>query len=305
VDQFEDQFVAEDSSDGIKVELDEAEEEPKYLDGHGSEANDFDYGQVAEESIYTDDPVRVYLREMGSVPLLTRQGEVDLARRMERGKIQMRRAISRSPLIRGTVLRLYEQIKKNEVEIDSVIDVYDLEDNEAIRSRKRENAKQRFTRVGRLSRQLQQVEEKLDKTPRRNVHIRRHLAYKLKRQLVKMSQAIQDLPLQQQYWNDFSDDLDRAEAGLAPLYEELDRLKAKNGRKAATLAAAQREIRREIRRAEASLGISHEEVGHTTRRIQAGFHEAEQAKNRWWKPTCDWSSRSPRSMSIAASTCST
>ena len=54
-------------------------------------------GATPEESIYTDDPVRVYLREMGSVPLLTRQGEVALAQRMERGKMQMRRAISRSP----------------------------------------------------------------------------------------------------------------------------------------------------------------------------------------------------------------
>ena len=49
-----------------------------------------------EESIYTDDPVRVYLREMGAVPLLTREGEVDLARRMERGKLRMQKAISRS-----------------------------------------------------------------------------------------------------------------------------------------------------------------------------------------------------------------
>ena len=59
-----------------------------------------------EESIYTDDPVRVYLREMGAVPLLTREGEVNLARRMERGKTQMRRAISRSPLAMEQVLAL-------------------------------------------------------------------------------------------------------------------------------------------------------------------------------------------------------
>ncbi len=52
-----------------------------------------------EESIYTDDPVRVYLREMGAVPLLTREGEVNLARRMERGKLRMQKAISRSALV--------------------------------------------------------------------------------------------------------------------------------------------------------------------------------------------------------------
>lgn len=45
----------------------------------------------------TDDPVRVYLREMGSVRLLTRQGEIELAKRMERGKLRMRKPLSRSP----------------------------------------------------------------------------------------------------------------------------------------------------------------------------------------------------------------
>ena len=57
---------------------------------------EFHGAQPVEESIYTDDPVRVYLREMGAVPLLTREGEVDLARRMERGKLRMQKAISRS-----------------------------------------------------------------------------------------------------------------------------------------------------------------------------------------------------------------
>ena len=56
----------------------------------------------AAESVYTDDPVRVYLREMGSVRLLNRQDEVDLARQMERGKLRMHKALSRSPLVVGS-----------------------------------------------------------------------------------------------------------------------------------------------------------------------------------------------------------
>ena len=72
-----------------------------------------------EESIYTDDPVRVYLREMGAVPLLTREGEVDLARRMERGKLRMQKAISRSALVQGVVVDLAEQLKKGSVEIEA------------------------------------------------------------------------------------------------------------------------------------------------------------------------------------------
>ena len=93
MDHFEDQFLGE-GHEPMAMPFDE--------DGnffHPEEVHDgeeFAPAQQAEESIYTDDPVRVYLREMGSVPLLTREGEVNLARRMERGKLRMQKAVSRS-----------------------------------------------------------------------------------------------------------------------------------------------------------------------------------------------------------------
>ena len=68
----------------------------------------------AEESPYTDDPVRVYLREMGSVSLLTRQGEVDLARRMERGKLRVQKVLSRSPLVREMAVASYQDLRQEQ-----------------------------------------------------------------------------------------------------------------------------------------------------------------------------------------------
>src|SRR5207245_4822633 len=47
----------------------------------------------------TNDPVRMYLREMGTVPLLTREGEVEIAKRIERGQLKVLKALSRSPSI--------------------------------------------------------------------------------------------------------------------------------------------------------------------------------------------------------------
>ena len=47
----------------------------------------------------TNDPVRMYLREMGTVPLLTREGEVEIAKRIERGQMRVLKAISRSPIV--------------------------------------------------------------------------------------------------------------------------------------------------------------------------------------------------------------
>src|SRR6476469_7929413 len=123
MDHFDDQFLAE-SPLGINFD-----EDPKFFDADAAAEGDFLHPQQqVEESIYTDDPVRVYLREMGAVPLLTREGEVDLARRMERGKLRMQKAISRSALVQGVVVELSEQLKKGAVELDSVADLGDVEE---------------------------------------------------------------------------------------------------------------------------------------------------------------------------------
>ena len=97
MDQFEDQFLSSEGREPIAIPFDE--EASFFHPEEVQEGEDFHGAQHVEESIYTDDPVRVYLREMGSVPLLTREGEVNLARKMERGKVRMQKAISRSPLM--------------------------------------------------------------------------------------------------------------------------------------------------------------------------------------------------------------
>ena len=95
MDQFEDQFLT-DNPEALGLNFDE---EAKFFDSEAAHEDFLHPQQPVEESIYTDDPVRVYLREMGAVPLLTREGEVNLARRMERGKMRMQKAISRSALV--------------------------------------------------------------------------------------------------------------------------------------------------------------------------------------------------------------
>jgi len=67
VDRFEDHFLAENpESLGLNFE-----EDAKFFDAEAAHETDFLHQPPVEESIYTDDPVRVYLREMGAVPLLT------------------------------------------------------------------------------------------------------------------------------------------------------------------------------------------------------------------------------------------
>src|ERR1044071_5681243 len=79
--------------------------------------------EEAPETPFTDDPVRVYLREMGTYSLLTRDREIDLARRMERGRLRMHKAMSRSGPVREHALSLYRDIKSGVVQLDDVTEI--------------------------------------------------------------------------------------------------------------------------------------------------------------------------------------
>jgi len=90
--------------------------------------------------------VRVYLREMGAIPLLTREGEVVLARRMERGERRMRRAISRSTLVQLAVVELAGNLKKNPDDLDKVVDI---EEGTPACAKKRSEIRQIFVDIQR------------------------------------------------------------------------------------------------------------------------------------------------------------
>lgn len=77
--------------------------------------------------IYVDDPVRVYLREMGAVPRLTREAEVNLARRMERAKLRMQKAISRSAPVQLHVVGICKQIHEGIEDLGAFVDLADVE----------------------------------------------------------------------------------------------------------------------------------------------------------------------------------
>ena len=69
----------------------------------------------------TNDPVRMYLREMGTVPLLTREGEVAIAKRIERGKLAVIKSISRTPTIAKRILIMGDQLRAGERTIRELV----------------------------------------------------------------------------------------------------------------------------------------------------------------------------------------
>ena len=75
----------------------------------------------------TNDPVRMYLREMGTVPLLTREGEVEIAKRIERGQMRVLKAISRSPIVIREISALGEDLKRGVRNVKEVV-IFDEEE---------------------------------------------------------------------------------------------------------------------------------------------------------------------------------
>src|SRR5215216_2240794 len=69
----------------------------------------------------TNDPVRLYLREMGVVPLLTREGEVAIAKRIERGQLKTQKAIARSPIAVREVLKIGEDLQAGRINIRDTV----------------------------------------------------------------------------------------------------------------------------------------------------------------------------------------
>src|SRR5215831_8326532 len=93
-----------------------AEGAPEWLESEEHE-------ETVGEPVFTDDPVRVYLREMGAVRLLNRQGEIDLATRMEHGRLRLHKAVSRSPLVWRATLGMYETIRQGELRSEEVFEL--------------------------------------------------------------------------------------------------------------------------------------------------------------------------------------
>jgi RNA polymerase primary sigma factor len=114
----------------------------------------------------TNDPVRMYLREMGTVPLLTREGEVEIAKRIERGQLNVLKALSRSPIVIQEMLQLREELRKDEVSIKEVVVFNDDElTEEKVLERTREVI-ETINEMERLYKKALQLKAKKETIPR-------------------------------------------------------------------------------------------------------------------------------------------
>jgi RNA polymerase primary sigma factor len=232
----------------------------------------------------TNDPVRMYLREMGTVPLLTREGEVEIAKRIERGQLRVLKALSRSPIVINELLALGEDLKKSVRSIKEVV-TFDEEEitDEILQNRLKEftgkidDLAKAYKKAAHLQERFANVSQK--KRPKDFRRARLNLA----RGIVNVSLCVRNLAFTNTERKRLIDRVNKT----VDTMRSLDRQSANLERKAdATRSEDQkkeyrrqsRAIRSELEKLEVEAGVSFQELKRTQREIIQGDIDAEQAK---------------------------
>jgi RNA polymerase primary sigma factor len=262
------------SSAALDKKFEDAEE--------GSEDVELDLTPGALEK--TNDPVRMYLREMGTVPLLTREGEVEIAKRIERGQIRVLKALSRSPIVIRELLAMGEDLKKGVRSIKEVVTFDEEEITDEILQNRLNEFTGKIDAMAKLYKKVAIVEEKYvavsqKKRPKDHRRARRHFA----RAIVAVSKAVRKLGFTNNERKRLIDRLNKMVDGMRSLDRQSQNLERKAD---ATRSEEQkkeyrrqsRAVRGEVEKLELETGVSFQELKRTQREIIQGDMDAEQAK---------------------------
>ena len=139
------------------------------------------------------DPVRTYLREMGTVKLLNRQGEIALAKRIERGEMLVLKAISRSPAVLEDLVTLAKDLCSGTRDVKEVLQMNNLTQDPAQESLVAQRALHTIDKIKRLHALARKQAAKLQNAPKSNVTVFRRTKSKLARTRVEISRLVRTL----------------------------------------------------------------------------------------------------------------
>ncbi len=235
----------------------------------------------------TNDPVRMYLREMGTVPLLTREGEVEIAKRIERGQMRVLKAISRSPIVIREIAALGEDLKRGVRNVKEVV-VFDEEEltEDVVVAR----VKATVTRIDQLvkhQKKIAQLEEKIvplaANAPKPKVREQRKLRWQIAREKVYISRIVRELKytaLERKRLldkvNKTVDTMRTLERQIRSLEQKYEASKSEDLKK--EYRRQQKNCRVDLEKIEADAGVSIAELKRTQREMIQGDMDAEQAK---------------------------
>jgi RNA polymerase primary sigma factor len=288
------EFVPEDLTSGrqlddLLADLDEAGvdllEEPRLDEKKVEESEDLiepDYSDISDK---TNDPVRMYLREMGSVSLLTREGEIELARRIEHGQKMSARALSRSPFIMREVLEIAREVREGKRHLRDVLAMPELMTADEDLGTFQASFEEQIETLARELKKVHQLRNKLTAMPRTKLKQFRATRWELGRLIVRLSRHIRDMQLSSAVYRHLTTRLRNAVDEIAPLEKDIARLQRAIEEASAQGAASVRDLKRELRSAnqkfaamERSFGVSCTELRRTLALAEKGEAEADAAK---------------------------
>ena len=133
--------------------------------------------EAAEESLEkTNDPVRMYLREMGTVPLLTREGEVEIAKRIEKGQKTVQKALSRSPVVVAEIQRHAQELKEGILNIKNFVLFPEDEITQELLLRRRRTVLRRINEVRKLEAEAARIRRRLRRAKKDTANYKRLLS---------------------------------------------------------------------------------------------------------------------------------
>jgi len=255
----------------------ETKEEPG-----GSAAEDGELDLTPGTLEKTNDPVRMYLREMGTVPLLTREGEVTIAKRIERGQLLVLKTITRAPLILKELLQVGEDLRNGSRSIKEIVKFDDEElTEEKIEAKTKETLKQ-IDKVAKGYLLAMKQAAKLEKIPRSKKRPYLHARYALARTRVEMSRRFRDLDFNPLEKKRLIDKIRQTVERVHFLERETAKLERRvEASKADVQAEARKDLkarRQELGEIEIASEVSPTELKRALQVILRGEAEAEQAK---------------------------
>ncbi len=162
----------------------------------GGAGEDIDLRLTPEALEKTNDPVRIYLREMGVVPLLTRVGEVDICKRIERGQLRVLKTLSRSPMVIRLILAIGEDLKRG---IRSIKEIVVFPEEEIIEKIFQNGVKEITPRIGEVQKHYKRASHLAERLPtisaKNNGREYRRCRRRLGREIVWISLIIRNLGL--------------------------------------------------------------------------------------------------------------
>jgi RNA polymerase primary sigma factor len=259
-----------------KLDFEKQKEEPDDL-------ADLELAQDAGDK--TNDPVRMYLREMGTVPLLTREGEIELAKRNERGQWAVRKALSRSALVIREIIQVGEDLRQHVNSVKDILVLPEFVITDEDFTAQHDDLVAKIDEIEKYYKKTQQHRQKLQAVSRQmKPKQHRSLRYALARNMVEISRIIRNIAFSIGVRRTLAGRLRRAVDELKPLEREIARIQRKL-EEPAHGASPTRDLRKELRQSgqriqqlEEECGASSTELRRTLQIVERGEQEAESAK---------------------------